>query len=101
MGPPWHIGSTRGPPYGRGPPPPPLSGGGRRGGERALVRLHELLLRAARSELHRRSARTRIVGPELDDLAYQAAADAMVAITAKLGQFRGESRFTTWVYRFV
>jgi RNA polymerase sigma-70 factor (ECF subfamily) len=25
----------------------------------------------------------------------------MLAITAKLGQFRGESRFTTWAYRFV
>ena len=25
----------------------------------------------------------------------------MVAITAKLGQFRGESRFTTWAYKFV
>jgi RNA polymerase sigma-70 factor (ECF subfamily) len=24
-----------------------------------------------------------------------------MAITAKLGQFRGESRFTTWAYRFV
>jgi RNA polymerase sigma-70 factor (ECF subfamily) len=69
--------------------------------EHALVRLHELLLRAARSEVHRRRARIPIVGPELDDLAYQAAADAMVAITAKLGQFRGESRFTTWAYRFV
>jgi RNA polymerase sigma-70 factor (ECF subfamily) len=69
--------------------------------EQALVRLHELLLRVARSEIHRRSARTRIVGPELDDLAYQAAADALVAITAKLGLFRGESRFTTWAYRFV
>jgi RNA polymerase sigma-70 factor (ECF subfamily) len=69
--------------------------------EQALVRLHELLLRVARSELRRRNAGTRVGGPELDDLAYQAAADAMVAIIAKLGQFRGESRFTTWVYRFV
>ena len=34
-------------------------------------------------------------------MAHQAAADAMVAITAKLGQFRGESRFTTWAYKFV
>jgi len=24
-----------------------------------------------------------------------------MAVTAKLGQFRGESRFTTWAYRFV
>jgi RNA polymerase sigma-70 factor (ECF subfamily) len=42
-----------------------------------------------------------ISAPDLDDLAYQAAADAMVAITGKIGQFRGESRFTTWAYRFV
>src|SRR6201993_1693662 len=46
-------------------------------------------------------ARLRLTGPELDDLAYQAAADALIAITAKLGQFRGESRFTTWAYKFV
>ena len=42
-----------------------------------------------------------IGGHELDDLAHQACADAMVAITAKLDQFRHESRFTTWAYRFV
>jgi RNA polymerase sigma-70 factor (ECF subfamily) len=27
--------------------------------------------------------------------------DALVAITAKLSGFRGESRFTTWAYKFV
>lgn len=64
-----------------------------------LARLHERLLRIARAELHRR--RTPIAGPELDDLAHQAAADAMLAILAKLDTFRGESRFTTWAYRFV
>lgn len=69
--------------------------------EAALCRLHELLLRIARGEVRRRSRQLRIGGPELDDLAHQAAADAMVAITAKLGQFRGESRFTTWAYKFV
>ena len=69
--------------------------------EAALARLHEMLLRVAQRECRRRGPRLRITGPELDDLAYQAAADAMVAITAKLGQFRGESRFTTWAYRFV
>jgi RNA polymerase sigma-70 factor, ECF subfamily len=46
-------------------------------------------------------ARLRITGPELEDLAYQAAADAVMAITRKIGQFRGESRFTTWAYKFV
>ena len=69
--------------------------------EQALARLHELLLRVARAELRRRAARLRIAGPELDDLAHQAAADALLAITGKLGQFRGESRFTTWAYKFV
>jgi RNA polymerase sigma-70 factor (ECF subfamily) len=31
-------------------------------------------------------------------MAHQTAADAMVA---KLGQFRGEKRFTTWAHKFV
>jgi RNA polymerase sigma-70 factor (ECF subfamily) len=66
----------------------------------AVGRLHRLLLRIARGELRRRG-RHDIAGPELDDLAHQAAADALVAIVAKLDQFRGESRFTTWAFRFV
>src|ERR671917_639308 len=37
---------------------------------------------------------------ELDDLAVQAADDALVAILAKLDTFRGTSRFTTWAYKF-
>jgi RNA polymerase sigma-70 factor (ECF subfamily) len=69
--------------------------------EAAIGRLHEMLLRVARNELRRRGGALRIAGPELDDLAYQATADAVVAITAKLSTFRGESRFTTWAYRFV
>jgi RNA polymerase sigma-70 factor (ECF subfamily) len=69
--------------------------------EEGLARLHALLLRIARAEVARRGPRLRLTGPELDDLAYQAAADALIAITSKLGQFRGESRFTTWAYKFV
>jgi RNA polymerase sigma-70 factor (ECF subfamily) len=61
----------------------------------------ELLLRIARRELARRGPRLAITGPELDDLAYQAAADALLAITGKVRQFRGESRFTTWAYKCV
>lgn len=37
---------------------------------------------------------------ELEDLAVQAANDAMVAVLAKLDEFRGKSRFTTWAYKF-
>jgi RNA polymerase sigma-70 factor, ECF subfamily len=69
--------------------------------EAALARLHEMLLRIAHRELRRRGGQLRITGPELDDLAYQAAADALLAIMAKVGRFRGESRFTTWAYKFV
>ena len=77
---------------------------GRDGGaerERALARLHELLLKAARAELRRRHRPAGVEGRERDDLAHQVADDALVAITGKLGQFRGDSRFTTWAYKFV
>src|SRR5271155_3958336 len=69
--------------------------------EAACLRLHAMLVRIARHEVRRRSDHLEIAGPELDDVAHQAAADAMVAILAKAGQFRGESRFTTWAYKFV
>jgi RNA polymerase sigma-70 factor, ECF subfamily len=64
--------------------------------EPALAELHALLLRAARFELHRRE----VPPAELDDMAAQAADDAMVALLAKLDTFRGASRFTTWAYKF-
>jgi RNA polymerase sigma-70 factor (ECF subfamily) len=67
----------------------------------AIARLHAQLLRIARFEARRRADRLGIDGPEFDDLAHQAASDALVAIVAKLHQFRGESRFTTWAYKFV
>jgi RNA polymerase sigma-70 factor (ECF subfamily) len=68
--------------------------------DETVVRLHELLLRVARSEVRRRQGQLRIAGPELDDLAHQAAADAVVGVVAKVAQFRGESRFTTWACKF-
>jgi hypothetical protein len=69
--------------------------------ESALAELHAMLVRAARREVARRGPHQQITGPELEDLAYQAAGDALMAITQKIGQFRGESRFTTWAYKFV
>jgi RNA polymerase sigma-70 factor (ECF subfamily) len=69
--------------------------------EHAIGRLYEMLLRVARAELRRRGGQHPVTGPELDDLAHQSAGDALLAITAKLGQFRGESRFTTWACKFV
>jgi RNA polymerase sigma-70 factor (ECF subfamily) len=69
--------------------------------EAAIGNLHELLLKGARFEVHRRSAGfPQLRGGDLDDLAHQAADDALVAVLGKLGSFRGESRFTTWAYKF-
>ena len=63
----------------------------------AAERLHAVLLRAARFEVRRRRPTG---GPELDDLAVQAADDALVAVMAKLDIYRGESRLTTWASKF-
>jgi RNA polymerase sigma-70 factor (ECF subfamily) len=65
-----------------------------------MVGLHELLLQVTTAEAHRRGARFRLFGPELEDLAQQAAADATLAVCGRIGSFRGESRFTTWAYKF-
>lgn len=69
--------------------------------ELASRRLYEVLLRAARAEAGRRAARLRLAGPELDDIAHQAAADALLAICGKVETFRGDCKFTTWAYKFV
>ncbi len=69
--------------------------------EEATGRLHELLLRAARFEVNRRKGRLpHLRGDDFDDLAHQAAGDALMAILGKLDDFRGDSRFTTWAYKF-
>jgi len=72
-------------------------------GERDLdvARLHAILLRAACFELGRRRAALRdVAAGELDDMAVQAADDALLAVMRKLPTFRGDSRFTTWAAKF-
>jgi RNA polymerase sigma-70 factor (ECF subfamily) len=67
----------------------------------ALAQLHALLLRAARFEVGRRHATSGYLrGGDREDLAEQSADDALVAILGKLDNFRGESQFTTWAYKF-
>jgi RNA polymerase sigma-70 factor (ECF subfamily) len=65
--------------------------------------LHDVLRRVALSELSRRRYQLRysVCGPEFDDLAQQAANDALVTVLDRLDEFRGLSRFTTWAYKFV
>ena len=68
--------------------------------EQACSDLYRLLLRVAKSEARRRAPLLHIDGPELEDIAHQAAADALMSITQRLDRFRGESRFTTWASKF-
>jgi RNA polymerase sigma-70 factor, ECF subfamily len=69
--------------------------------DEAVARLHALLLRAARFECaRRRPAVPHLRGNDIDDIANQAADDALVSILARLDRFRGASRFTTWAYKF-
>jgi RNA polymerase sigma-70 factor, ECF subfamily len=69
---------------------------------RTVARLHDVLERVAVYELSRRRHQLRSIrGPEFDDLAQQAADDALVNVLDRLDEFRGLSRFTTWAYTFV
>lgn len=69
--------------------------------EEAIARLHALLLRAARFEVARRRATLpHLRGNDLDDIAHEAANDALMSVLRRLDDFRGASRFTTWVYKF-
>jgi RNA polymerase sigma-70 factor (ECF subfamily) len=69
-------------------------------GDQARRQLFDFLVRAASVEARWRSSHMVLSGPELEDLAQQAAADAMITIVDKLETFRGDCRFTTWAYRF-
>ena len=66
----------------------------------AVERLHALMLRAARFEVSRRTAGFAPGSDDLDDLAMRAADDALVALLNKLHTYRGDSRLTTWAYKF-
>jgi RNA polymerase sigma-70 factor, ECF subfamily len=68
--------------------------------EDAVRRLHAFLLRAARFELRKRASGPQLRGEQLDDVATEAADDALVKILAHLEEFRGASRFTTWACKF-
>ena len=69
--------------------------------DEAVARLHTLLVRAARFEIaRRRPMLPHVRGDELDDIALEAADDALMSVLRRLDDFRGASRFTTWVYKF-
>lgn len=69
--------------------------------DQAVVELRTLLLGAARFEVRRRRrTMPHLRGDDYDDVAEQSANDALLAVLEKLDSYRGESRFTTWVFKF-
>jgi len=68
--------------------------------EGAAKRLHALLFRAARFQLACRASGPQLRGEEIDDVATEAADDALVLILAHVDEFQGASRFTTWACKF-
>jgi RNA polymerase sigma-70 factor (ECF subfamily) len=69
--------------------------------EEAVVHLQGLLLRAARFEVFRRAGSfPQLSAVELNELAQDAADDAAVSVLRRLDDFRGESSFRTWAYKF-
>jgi RNA polymerase sigma-70 factor, ECF subfamily len=69
--------------------------------DHAMSGLHQMMLRACRHQVRRMSSALAGVGNErLEEIANQAADEAMMALLAKLSSFEGRSRFTTWAYKF-
>lgn len=69
--------------------------------DEAVGALYELLVRGARAEISRRWANLGYVDDDaVDELATQAADDALLALLSKLDDYRGDSRFTTWACKF-
>lgn len=69
--------------------------------EEALRLLHRFLLRAAFHQVSRMRAALAGAGSDrVEEIANQAADEAMVTLLSKLSTFEGRSRFTTWAYKF-
>ncbi|HET8605151.1 MAG TPA: sigma-70 family RNA polymerase sigma factor [Marmoricola sp.] len=68
--------------------------------DEALRALHGLLLRAAHRQVRRMAPGAGIGASMVEELANQAADEALMALLGKLHTFEGRSRFTTWAYKF-
>jgi RNA polymerase sigma-70 factor, ECF subfamily len=69
--------------------------------DQALRDLHGLMIRAARHQVWRMQPMLRGAGHDTcEELANQAADDALAILLAKVHTFQGRSRFTTWAYKF-
>jgi RNA polymerase sigma-70 factor (ECF subfamily) len=67
----------------------------------AIADLRAYVLRASMYSLKRSQGNLgRMAWTQINQLAEDCAQDAVLAILQRLDEFRGESRFTTWVYSF-
>jgi RNA polymerase sigma-70 factor, ECF subfamily len=67
----------------------------------AIEELHKRLQREAKFHVRQRvSTLSAFPRSDIDDLATQAADDALIALLEKLDDYRGESQFLTWARRF-
>lgn len=69
---------------------------------RAIAELHARLRREARFHIHLRvGGLAEFPRSDIDDLAVQAADDALMVLLRKLEDYRGDSQFWVWARRFV
>jgi RNA polymerase sigma-70 factor (ECF subfamily) len=67
----------------------------------AIEELRSYLLRAAVYSLNQQThGLTHLTPTQIEQLAEDCAQDALLAILKQLPEFRGDSRFTTWAYKF-
>ena len=66
----------------------------------ATRQLHELMLRASRHHIGRMLAADDLGWVRREEVVHAAADEATAAVLARLSQFEGRSRFTTWAYKF-
>ena len=79
---------------------PPIAALGNGEGEAVHLRIRRLLLACVWFELDRRRAELHLDGASADALARRAADAAYTAVVARLGDYHGQSRFTTWLAKF-
>ncbi len=69
--------------------------------ETAIADLHGILLRAVLYLFNRNSGDlSGLVRDDIQKLAEDCAQEALIAILNRLSDFRGDSKFTTWAYKF-
>lgn len=68
--------------------------------DEAIARLHALMVRAARHQVARMAQAASLGSARRDEIVQSTADEATVAVLARLQDFEGRSRFTTWAYKF-